>query len=143
MEFRHKFVYRQQKSISQFKQFELIISNIVKKNNYFLSYNKISLIKGILLIGVLISNLLNSVLASWLLMNLNFFFPQTAHFDTSIKVFCLAFLTLEFLFAVFFSKLAQYSSIIFIWSQIIWYNGMNLFAILIYCHELLIIVLFQ
>ena len=60
-----------------------------------------SLINGILLNKVLIPNLLNNPLACWFLMNLYFFLLQIAQFDTSINLFCLVFLTLEFLLAVF------------------------------------------
>ena len=40
-----------------------------------------------------------------------------------------------FLFAVFYLQLTQYVSIAFIWSKIIWYNGIKVSATLTYCHK--------
>ena len=55
-----------------------------------------------LLNGVLINNLLNNLLASWLLINLNIFLPQKEQFSTSINLFCLVTVTVEFVFTVLF-----------------------------------------
>ena len=49
---------------------------------------------------------------------LNFLVFYEPQFDTSINLFCLVFLTLEFLFALCFSQLAQYISIVFAGSKI-------------------------
>ena len=69
---------------------------------------------GILLKGVMIPNLLNNQPTSWFLTNLDFYTPQTERFDTSINLFRLVLLKLEFLFAVFFLQLTQYVFIVFI-----------------------------
>ena len=68
---------------------------------------KISSINGILLNGILIPILLHNTLASWFLMNLDFFLQQIAQLDKSIYLFCLVLLTIEFSFAVFFFQLTQ------------------------------------
>ena len=46
-------------------------------------------------------------------MNLVFFWLQTVQPDTNINLFCLVFLTLEFLFTVFL-QLTHYVSIVFL-----------------------------
>ena len=45
-------------------------------------------------------------------MKVEFFSPQTVQFDKSINLFYLVFLTLEFLFAVYFLQPMQYISIV-------------------------------
>ena len=67
--------------------------------------NKISSDNGILLNGVLRSELLNIPLASCFLMNLDFLLPHIAYFDNNIILQLLVCETLGFMFSVFFYTL--------------------------------------
>ena len=89
----------QQKIVNNLVHFKLIISNTVKTKNVF--ENKILPINGILFNGVLIPNLLNNLLASWYLMNLDFFIPQITQCHIIINIFFVALLALEFLLSTF------------------------------------------
>ena len=77
------------------------------------------------------------------LINLNLFLTQAARFGTSINLFCLILLKLEFLFSLFLyevNHLVERDKGISLLSQIsFWYNGINMLATLIYYHKLLII----
>ena len=63
----------------------------------------------ILINGVLRSKLLNILLASCFLTNIDFLLPYTAHFDNSIVLLLLVFETLGFMFSVFFYTLNNIS----------------------------------
>ena len=95
MWFRRKFFPNQEISVNNLMHYKLIISNIIIKWNIA--------INGILLNGVLILNFLNNLLASCLLINLDYFLPLTVKFDVSINLFCLVFLTIIFVCSIFFT----------------------------------------
>ena len=56
------------------------------------------------------------------LIKVDFFLLQAAQFDKSINLFCLIFLTLEFLFTVYFLTLTQQVSIV-TYNQAIFFNN--------------------
>ena len=62
---------------------------------------------GILFNDVLIPKLLNILLASCFLINLDFLLPHIAHFDNIFILPLLAFETLGFMFSVFFLHFKQ------------------------------------
>ena len=67
--------------------------------------NKISPNTGTLLNGVLLPKLLNSLFASWFLINLDFLLPHIAHFDNIIDLPLLVLEIFGFMFLVFFYTL--------------------------------------
>ena len=115
---------------------------------------------GILLNGVLIPNLLNKSLASFYLINIDFFLLHTAHFDKRIDLpllvfethgfkFSLSFCTLNNIIALFYTwnfKLLLILSFCFIISSIpiILVSFMNLFlSILLLCFFNILIITFS
>ena len=86
--------------------------------------------------GVLISNLLSNLSASWFLINLFFLLPYIAHFDNIITLPLLLAETFRSMFSVFFLHFKQYYSILYILSiahkiliflKVIWWKKICIF----------------
>ena len=69
-----------------------------------------SLNNGILLKGVLISNLVNNPCGSCFLINLDFLLRHTKNFDKNIALLLLVFETLGFILSVFLLHFKQFDS---------------------------------